>query len=62
MKIGLASQMELWLEKLMAFKDSYRLSLRIAPHVLWGQTSRDSLFGSDVLRKETLGLHSYGVE
>lgn len=31
--------------------DSYRLSLRIAPHVLWGQTSRDSLFGSDILRK-----------
>lgn len=34
--------------------DSYRLSLRIAPHVLWGQTSRDSLFGSDVLRKMSL--------
>nr|AAU43630.1 GTPase activating protein testicular GAP1 [Rattus norvegicus] len=31
--------------------NSYRLSLRIAPHVLWGKTSRDSLFGTDVLRK-----------
>eukprot|EP00073_Rattus_norvegicus_P028859 XP_006248250.1 PREDICTED: rho GTPase-activating protein 20-like isoform X1 [Rattus norvegicus] len=34
--------------------DRYRLSLCIAPHVLWGQTPRDSLFGSDVLRKMSL--------
>ena len=31
--------------------DSYMLSVRIAPHVLWDQTGRNSLFGSDLSKK-----------
>ena len=31
--------------------DTYMLSVRIAPHVLWDQTGRNSLFGSDLSMK-----------
>ena len=31
--------------------DTYMLSVHIAPHVLWDQTGRNSLFGSDLSKK-----------
>ncbi|XP_052025514.1 uncharacterized protein LOC127673799 [Apodemus sylvaticus] len=34
--------------------DTYMLSVRIAPHVLWDQTGRNSLFGSDLSRKMSI--------
>ncbi|GAB1287383.1 Predicted gene 1527 [Apodemus speciosus] len=34
--------------------DTYMLSVRIAPHVLWDQTGRNSLFGSDLSKKMSI--------